>query len=109
VQKSKKSRVFHSDKAIQLVKAYDLVNEAKKLLRTFMHNKLENDFDSIIWENGKSPITKKEFLDGFDKLEAYKNEQNALLEAEIKTKAAAKAALLERLGITEDEAKLLLA
>jgi len=69
----------------------------------------DNDFDSIIWENGKSPITKKEFLDGFDKLEAYKNEQNALLEAEIKTKAAAKAALLERLGITEDEAKLLLA
>ena len=69
----------------------------------------DNDFDTIIWESGKSPITKKQFIDGFDKLEDYKNKQNALLEAEITAKAAAKSALLERLGITEDEAKLLLA
>ena len=68
----------------------------------------ENDFDTIIWESGKSPITKKQFLDGFDKLETYKKEQNVLLEAEIEAKAVAKTALLDRLGITADEAKLLL-
>jgi hypothetical protein len=68
----------------------------------------DNDFDTIIWENGKPPITKKQFLDGFDKLEAYKNKQNALLEAEIAARATAKSALLTRLGITEDEARLLL-
>ena len=39
--------------------------------------------------------------------EAIKAEK-AKLEAEAKAKADAKAALLERLGITEDEAKLLL-
>lgn len=41
----------------------------------------------------------------------YKADQEAQVahQAEIEAKAAAKAALLERLGITEDEAKLLLA
>ena len=40
-------------------------------------------------------------------LEAYKIKETAKLKIE-KEKAAAKAALLERLGITEEEAKLLL-
>ena len=48
-----------------------------------------------------TPITKKQFQDGFAKYDAWKAKQNA-------AKANAKAALLERLGITEDEAKLLL-
>ena len=47
------------------------------------------------------PITKKEYKDGFAKYDAWKAAQDT-------TKADAKAALLERLGITEDEAKLLL-
>ena len=47
------------------------------------------------------PITKKQYQDGFAQYDAWKTEQDA-------TKATAKAALLERLGITEDEAKLLL-
>lgn len=47
------------------------------------------------------PITKKQFTDGFAKYDAWKAEQDAV-------KANAKSALLERLGITEDEAKLLL-
>jgi len=47
------------------------------------------------------PITKKQFTDGFAKYDAWKAEQDAV-------KANAKIALLERLGITEDEAKLLL-
>jgi hypothetical protein len=47
------------------------------------------------------PITKKQFTDGFAQYDAWKAEQDAV-------KATAKASLLERLGITEDEAKLLL-
>ena len=47
------------------------------------------------------PITKKQFEDGFAQYDAWKAEQDA-------TKATQKAALLERLGITEDEARLLL-
>jgi hypothetical protein len=48
------------------------------------------------------PITKKQFEAGFAQYDAWKAEQDA-------TKATAKAELLERLGITADEAKLLLA
>ena len=48
------------------------------------------------------PITKAQFEAGFAQYDAWKAEQDS-------AKAAQKAALLERLGITEDEAKLLLA
>ena len=47
------------------------------------------------------PITKKQYKDGFAQYDTWKAEQDA-------AKAAAKAALLDRLGITADEAKLLL-
>jgi hypothetical protein len=47
------------------------------------------------------PISKKEFEDGFGKYESW---HNAAAEA----RATAKAALLDRLGITADEAALLL-
>ena len=47
------------------------------------------------------PITKAEFEAGFAQYDAWKAQQDA-------DKAAAKAALLDRLGITADEAKLLL-
>lgn len=47
------------------------------------------------------PITKKQWQDGFAQYDAWKAEQDA-------AQAAAKSALLDRLGITEDEAKLLL-
>jgi hypothetical protein len=46
-------------------------------------------------------ITEKEFNDGFAKYDEWKAAQDA-------AKAEVKAALLERLGITADEAKLLL-
>ena len=49
-----------------------------------------------------NPITKKEFQDGFDAYDAWKTKVDA-------EKATAKAALLKRLGITADEAALLLA
>lgn len=47
------------------------------------------------------PITKKQFTDGFAQYDAWKAEQDA-------AQATAKAVLLNRLGITADEAKLLL-
>ena len=59
------------------------------------------DFNSVIFDDGVETITEAEFKAGFKTYEAWKVEQDA-------TKASAKAALLERLGITEDEAKLLL-
>ena len=48
------------------------------------------------------PITKAQFEAGFAQYDAWKAEQDL-------AKAAQKAALLDRLGITEQEAKLLLA
>jgi len=47
------------------------------------------------------PITKKQFTDGVAKYDAWKTEQDTV-------KATAKAALLSRLGITEEEARILL-
>ena len=47
------------------------------------------------------PITKEQFEAGFAQYDTWKAEQDA-------AKAHERAALLERLGITEDEARLLL-
>jgi hypothetical protein len=47
------------------------------------------------------PITKKQFTDGFAKYDAWKAQQDA-------AQAAAKESLLDRLGISADEAQLLL-
>ena len=47
------------------------------------------------------PITKEDFVNGFALVDAWKAQQAA-------EKAAEKAALLAKLGITEDEARLLL-
>ena len=59
------------------------------------------NFDDIDWLGAKAPITKPEFEAGFAQVDAWKSEQDA-------AKTAAKAALLDRLGITAAEAKLLL-
>jgi hypothetical protein len=60
-----------------------------------------DNFDSIIYDDGVNKITKAEFEAGFAQYDSWKAEQDA-------TKAQAKAELLTRLGITEDEARLLL-
>jgi hypothetical protein len=60
-----------------------------------------DDFDSIIYNEGVTPVTKAAFTAGFAKVDAFNAEQEA-------TKATAKAALLDRLGITAEEAALLL-
>ena len=59
-----------------------------------------DDFDSIQWIKGE-PITKAQFEAGLAKYDVLKAEQEAKAEAD-------KAALLAKLGITADEAKLLL-
>ena len=59
-----------------------------------------DDYNSIKFLECE-PITKKQFEDGFTQYDAWKAEQDAV-------QATAKAALLDRLGITADEAKLLL-
>jgi hypothetical protein len=58
-------------------------------------------YDSITFISGQT-ITEEQFEAGFAQYDAWKAQQDA-------AKAAAKSALLERLGITADEAKLLLA
>jgi hypothetical protein len=60
-----------------------------------------DDFNSIKYDDGVEPITKAQFEAGFGQYEAWKAEQDA-------TKATQRQALLTRLGITEDEARLLL-
>jgi hypothetical protein len=60
-----------------------------------------NDYEGIQFLECE-PITKAEFEAGFAQYDSWKAEQDA-------AKATQKAALLERLGITEEEAKLLLA
>jgi len=60
-----------------------------------------DEFESIRYDDGVKPLTKKQFENGFAQYDAWKAEQDA-------AQAAAKATLLARLGITEDEAKLLL-
>ena len=59
-----------------------------------------NDYEGIEFLECE-PITKKQFTDGFAQFDAWKAKQDA-------DKASTKFALLAKLGITEDEAKLLL-
>lgn len=61
-----------------------------------------DDFDSIRYDDGVKPITKKQFEDGFAKVDAWKAQEEA-------ARASKKAELLTRLGITQEEAFLLLA
>jgi hypothetical protein len=60
------------------------------------------DFDNITWVDERPRCTKAQFEAGFAEYDSWKAEQ-------AQAKATQKAALLDRLGITEEEAKLLLA
>jgi hypothetical protein len=60
-----------------------------------------DNFDSIIWESGAPEITESEFLAGFDLVDNFKAKKTL-------ENAAAKQAILDRLGITAEEARLLL-
>lgn len=59
-----------------------------------------DDFEGIDFHGGKT-ITQAEFLAGFSNADAYKAQQDA-------AKAQARAALLAKLGISAEEAALLL-
>jgi glycogen debranching enzyme len=61
-----------------------------------------DQYEGIIWHDGKPAITKEEFDEWMAKFDSWKAKQDS-------DKVKAKAALLERLGITEDEARLLIA
>jgi hypothetical protein len=60
-----------------------------------------DDYETINWFDKLAAITKEQFEAGFAQYPAWKAEQDAKVEAN-------KAALLAKLGITADEAKLLL-
>ena len=60
------------------------------------------DFSTVIFDEGVDTITEAEFKAGFATYAAWKKQQD-------EAKATEKAALLARLGITADEAALLLA
>jgi hypothetical protein len=60
-----------------------------------------NDFESIVYDEGVTPLTKKQFDDAIKTVDAWLAQQEA-------NRVAQKTALLEKLGITENEAKLLL-
>ena len=79
-----------------------LVQAIKKLKPTAEFSFIDNDYNTIKWDvlEGDAP-TKKQIDDAIKDIKA-----DEINEAE--AKAAAKAALLDRLGITADEAKLLL-
>lgn len=62
-----------------------------------------DDFDSIIYDEGVQPITKKQFTDGFAKYDAWKAEQDAA-KAQAKTAAQAK---LTALGLTVEDLQAL--
>jgi hypothetical protein len=55
-----------------------------------------DDYESIIWYGKPPAITKEQFEAGFAQYDAWKAEQDA-------AKAAQKAALLDRLGLTQEE------
>lgn len=79
-----------------------LVKAIRKLNPTAEFSFTDDDYSTIVWDQleGDAP-TQKEIDAAIKQIKA-----DELTEAA--TKAAAKSALLDRLGITEDEAKLLL-
>jgi hypothetical protein len=64
-----------------------------------------DDFDSIRYDEGVSPITKKQFEDGFAAYDAWKSEQ----EAKAVTAKESAIAKLNALGLTQEDIVALLA
>jgi len=62
-----------------------------------------DDYASIRWDQGVTPISEKEFVEGFAKTEKWL----ADLEAEKEAKKAAAEAKLTALGLTTDDLKAL--
>jgi len=82
-----------------------MIDYTKILIRKFKGQEWSlngDDYEGLEWLSDTPKPTKAE-------LDSLRDETKAEIEAELEAKAQAKAELLERLGITEDEAKLLLA
>jgi hypothetical protein len=60
-----------------------------------------NDIDSLIWHSDTTPPTKEE-------LDAVWSEAKAFFAAKYQSRVDAKNAVLEKLGITQEEARILL-
>jgi hypothetical protein len=60
-----------------------------------------DDFSTVFYDEGVTPITKKQFDDTFKIIDSIKLQKES-------EKAAMKTAILDRLGLTAEEAKLLL-
>ena len=75
----------------------------RKLKPTAEFSYTNDDYSTVVWDilDGDAP-TKKQIDDAIKTIKAEEIKQ-------AESNATAKAALLDRLGITEDEAKLLLA
>lgn len=67
-----------------------------------------NDFDTIRWDDGVIPLTKKEFEDGLANAEKWQAEEAEAKTAEAEAKTAQRQAIADRLGLTAEELKLLL-
>ena len=66
-----------------------------------IYHQIGETYEAIDWFGETPPITKEQYEAGFAQYDNWKAEQDA-------AKAQAKAALLAQLGITEEQAKLLL-
>jgi hypothetical protein len=66
-----------------------------------------DEFDSIKFLEA-TPITKEEFEAGFAKYDSWQAEEIKAAEQKAKDKAIARKAILDRLGLTDDEAAILL-
>ena len=78
------------------------LNEVLRMLcPTLEYVAYGNNYEDIDWVGKKPAISKEEFEAGRIEYDAWKVEQDA-------DKATQKAALLDRLGITAEEAQLLL-
>jgi hypothetical protein len=62
-----------------------------------------DDYDLIMWVDGKIGCTREQFEAGFDQYDAWKAEQEAALAAD----RASATAKLEALGLTGDDLKAL--
>jgi hypothetical protein len=68
----------------------------------------DNDFDTIRWDDDVIPLTRKEFDDALLNVDQWQAQDAAAKQAEAEAKATARQAILDRLGLTADEAALLL-
>lgn len=85
----------------------DLHLQVQALTKFGEHNMFRIEHDIATGEVKEIPLTATEIKE-IEKLQKEAAEKNAVVQAEIATKAAQRQALLTRLGITEEEARILL-